>query len=129
MPEVMVNRMSDSVAFQVPTDPDAVDAYIEAVGRGESPSEDVIRRLVAPALVAAVLDELGDSFTIELAPASYGRGAAGYGAVLQVVEVVAAVGGAATTLGLTAKLMQKAYRALRHRLGRRPLVSLAQTVQ
>ena len=74
--------------------------------------------------MTAVNDVIGTSFTVEVAPADYGRGASGYAAALQIVEAIGGVGGGVATLYHAAKITVEAYRAVRRQLGHRPLVSV-----
>ncbi len=122
--ETSVNRMTEVPAFQVPADPEAVDSYWRALEQGKRPSPEILERLADPIVVTAVNDVIGTSFTVEVAPADYGRGASGYAAALQIVEAIGGVGGATATLYHGAKITVEAYRAVRRRLGHRPLVSL-----
>jgi hypothetical protein len=73
--------------------------------------------------VKVVKDAIGTSFTVEVAPADFGRGASGYAAALQIVEAIGGVA-AATLYQGAKKITVAAYRAVRRRLGRRPFVSL-----
>ena len=96
--ETSVNRMTEVPAFQVPADPEAVDSYWRALEQGKRPSPEILERLADPIVVTAVNDVIGTSFTVEVAPADYGRGASGYAAALQIVEAIGGVGGATATL-------------------------------
>lgn len=110
--------MDDAISFAVPTTSDAVHAFYA------NPSPETAKALVAPGLLDAAREAAGDDVEVTGVDASVGRGASAYGAAIQVLITIGALGGGVTTLVQAAKVARCVYKALRKRLGYRPNVSL-----
>lgn len=108
--------MDDAISFAVPTTADASHSYYA------NPSPETAEALVAPDLLDAARQAAGDD--VQVTGASVGRGASAYGAAIQVLITIGALGGGVTTVAQAAKVARAVYRALRKRLGYRPNVSL-----
>jgi hypothetical protein len=115
---IQATRLDGVISFAVPTTEDAAHRY------HADPSPSNAEALVAPDLLEASRQAVGGDVEVRAVDASVGRGASVYGAAIQVLISIGAVGGGVTTLALAAKIARDVYRALRARLGYRPNVSL-----
>jgi hypothetical protein len=111
-------RMDETISFAVPTTADAVHAYYA------NPIPETAKALVAPDLLGTARQAAGDDVEVAGVDASVGRGASAYGAAIQVLITIGAVGGGVTALVQAAQVARGVYTALRKRLGYRPNVSL-----
>lgn len=110
-------RLDEAVSFAVPTTSDAWHAYFA------NPAQDSADAMVGSDLLSGVRQVAGD-VGVRGGPADVGRGASGYGAVLELLLTIGGVGGGLTTLWQASMITRAAYRTVRHRLGHRPNVSL-----
>ncbi len=114
--------MTDVPAFEVPMTDEYVDALINSEGTDTEPSEDI--PLADPGLVTAVKSGLPSDATVEVHSAETGRGAEGYAAVLELLGVLASVGGTIAFGKEAYKVVKRTYDAIAQRLGSPPCVSL-----
>ncbi len=110
--------MDDAISFAVPTTSEAAHRYYAKPGPATAAG------LVAPDLLEASRRAVGEGVEVRGIDASVGRGASAYGAAIQLLIDIGAVGGGVMTLAHAAQIARKAYRALRALLGYRPNVSL-----
>ena len=115
---MQATRMDDAISFAIPATPCAAQGYYA------NPSPETAEALVEPDLLNAARQAAGDDVPVAGVDASVGRGASAYGAAIQVLITIGALGGGVTTLVQASKVARDVYRALRTRLGYRPNVSL-----
>ena len=113
-------RMTRVVAFELPINDSGIDQWEADAEKGIEP---LPLTAVESAIAETIQTELRDT-PYALYGADVGRGASGYGVVLEVIGVIADVGGAAAALAGGIELTRRLYKKLKERLGHRPLVSL-----
>jgi hypothetical protein len=115
-------RLTPVVAFELPITESGIDQLLESEADLAAP--DLLPMTAIDPLVAdAIQCELAGE-TFALYSADVGRGAGGYGVALEIVGVIANIGGALATLTGTIVLVQRLYRKLEKHFGHPPLVSL-----
>jgi tetratricopeptide (TPR) repeat protein len=114
----MSHRLVPHPAFEIPLDDASIHAYAEDDGTTE------VEKFVDASVVAAVREQMPAGASVRVMPASVGRGAEGYGLALEIIGLVANVGGAIATTVAAARLVRAVYVSLCQKLTRRPLISL-----
>lgn len=112
-------RMTDVPAFEMPMNREYIDALLS---EGPDPGDAI--PITDPALVAAVEAELPVGATLRIVSGDVGRGASGYGAVVEVLGVISDVGGT-IAFGVGAyRVVKKMYDGISRHLNSPPCVSL-----
>lgn len=121
-------RLTDAVGFELPITFAAIEDLLAAEGVDYNPQQELDANSVSPEIHAAVVESLPQGAQAHYFQADAGRGASGYAVALELAGYIADVGGAGTTLWLSAKAVARLYNRLRQAMGRRPLVSMGTAV-
>lgn len=115
-------RMTKVIAFSLPITDTAINQLLESEADMAMAFEPLPMSAVDPLIAETIQTELDAPYA--LYSSDVGRGASGYGVVLEVIGFIADVGGAAATLVAGIELTRRLYNKLKERLGYRPLISL-----
>lgn len=119
------NRLTPHPAFELSRDAFDFDRYFDITeSHGSGLSKADLTDLVDPEVLSEVRAELPQGAQVRAMDADTGRGASGLGLALEIIGIVADVGGVAAVLVASAKTIKKIYDILTERMGRRPVVSL-----
>jgi hypothetical protein len=118
-------RMTNVVAFELPITDSAINLLLEAETEPDMGTwfKPLPMTAVEAPVAETIQEELGDT-PFAIYSGDVGRGASGYGAVLEIANFIATYGGAVAVLAEGAKVVVRLYKKLHERLGHRPLISL-----
>jgi hypothetical protein len=115
-------RMTRVVAFELPISTEGMAHLLELESKGSIPDE-LPSSSVEPQLVETIENELVDH-KYRLFSADSGRGASGPAVALEILSIVADIGGTIAFMAGTYAVVRRLYDALTKKLGRRPRISL-----
>jgi len=112
------------VGFELPITDTAINPLLEAESEPDTGTwfKPLPMTAVEEPVAETIQEELGDT-EYALYSASVGRGAEGYGVVLEIANLIATYGGAISTLAGGFALVRRLYKKLHERTGHRPLIS------
>ena len=117
-------RMTMTVAFELPITESAINLLLEAETEPDMGTwlKPLPMTAVEPPVAETIQEELGDT-PFAIYSADVGRGASGYGAVLEIANFIATYGGAISTLAGGFELVRRLQKKLHKRTGHPPLIS------